>query len=132
MSFKKDDCRKVLAALRSEGRGPDVESHLFVCESCRREARLAAAWKSIAPPPAEEAEEPDAAPVPERFVRAVIEGVREDRRRRTRNRLLAAAAALLFFFAAGASHQIASSPSAAADDTYTQLETQDLGSLLPD
>lgn len=129
MSSKKDDCRKVVAALKSERRGPDEEAHLFVCESCRREARLAAAWKSIAPPPEEEL---NPAPVPERFVRAVIEGVREDRRRRTRNRLLAAAAALLFFFAAGASHQIASSGSGGVDDTYTQLETQDLGSLLPD
>jgi hypothetical protein len=130
MSRMKDDCRKVVAALRSERRGPDEEAHLFVCASCREEARFAAAWKSIAAAPREE--EGDAAPVPERFVRAVIEGVREDRRRRKRNRLLAAAAALLFFFAVGASHQIASSGSAAVDDTYTQLESQDLGSLLPD
>ena len=79
--------------------GEALERHLFVCESCRADARLASAWKTLAEHP-EGAE----ARVDEAFLARLAAARRRDGARRRRRRyLLAAAAVLLFFFAAGTS-----------------------------
>lgn len=123
------DCKRVRAAAAAGRMSPRDESHLFVCRSCRRQARLSAAWKTFPPP---EALEP-ALPVDEPFVRAVLARVREDRRRRARNRVgLAAAAALLFFFAAGAAQRVSATVAAGAEESYAQLLTPALDSFLPE
>ena len=121
-------CNRARAALRDGSMSPTEESHLFVCGPCRKEARLAAAWKAL--PPLEEVEAPA---VDESFVRGVLARVREDRRRRARNRIgLAAAAALLFFFAAGASQRAAVTGIVGAEESYAQMLTPSLDSILPD
>ncbi|MDQ2979662.1 MAG: hypothetical protein M3R62_10620 [Acidobacteriota bacterium] len=129
MKAQMQTCHRARAALRDGAMTPTEESHLFVCGPCRKEARLAAAWKSL--PPLEEVE---AAPrVDESFVRGVLARVREDRQRRARNRIgLAAAAALLFFFAAGASQQAAATGIAGAEESYAQMLTPSLDSILPE
>ena len=129
MKAQMQACTRARAALSDGSMSPTEESHLFVCGPCRREARLVAAWKAL--PPLEEVEA--APPVDESFVRGVLARVREDRRRRARNRVgLAAAAALLFFFAAGASQQAASTGIAGAEESYAQMLTPSLDSILPD
>ena len=90
--------------------------HLFVCPTCRAEARLGAAWRSLprldrSEPPVE----PDA-----RFVRVVTASVRRDAARRARTRwALAAAAALLFFLCVGTGHEMAGSTG--AESSYASL-----------
>lgn len=134
MKAQKQVCARTRAALRDGrdgGMSPTEESHLFVCGPCRKEARLAAAWKTL--PPLEEVEIEAAPPVDESFVGEVLARVRQDRRRRARNRIgLAAAAALLFFFAAGASQQAAATGIDGAEESYAQMLTPSLDSILPE
>jgi predicted anti-sigma-YlaC factor YlaD len=79
--------------------GEALERHLFVCEACRDDARMASAWKALAESP-EGAE----ARVSEAFLSRLSAARRRDGARvRRRRYLLAAAAVLLFFFAAGTS-----------------------------
>ena len=123
------DCRRVRAALRFGRAGQTEEVHLFGCEGCRLEARIAAAWRALPHSRSIETNEP----VNEAFVRRVLDGVEAERRRRLRARAgLVAAAALLFFFALGASHETAMSHAAGAEDTYAQLLTPGLDSFLPE
>lgn len=129
MSLQKRNCARVEKALRQGKLAPQEESHFFVCRSCRREARLAAAWKAI--PPLQQSE--TAVPIDDSFVEGVLRRVREDRGRRLRLRLgVAAAAALLFSFAAGLGQRASASPADDADDSYTQILTPSTDSLLPD
>jgi hypothetical protein len=129
MKAQMQTCARARAALRDGSMSPTEESHLFVCGPCRKEARLAAAWR--AHPRLEEVEA--APPVDETFVGGVLARVRQDRRRRARNRIgLAAVAALLFFFAAGASQQAAVTVIDGAEESYAQLLTPSLDSILPE
>ena len=123
------DCRRVRSALRSGSPGPAEEIHLFRCESCRLEARILAAWRALPDPRLLETR----VPADDAFVRRVLAEVRRERRLKARARAgLAAAAALLFFFALGASQETAASHAAGAEDSYAQLLTPGLDSLLPE
>lgn len=123
------DCRRVRAALRAGRASQSEEVHLFRCDACRLEARIAAAWRALPHSRSLETNEP----VDEAFVRRVLAGIEGERRRRFRTRAgLAAAAALLFFFALGASEETAVSHAAGAEDTYAQLLTPGLDSFLPE
>lgn len=128
MSVEKTSCARVVADLRKGTLTPREESHLFVCRSCRGEARLAAAWKAMpAPRDAERAGSID-----ETFVHGVLRRVREDRLRRVRRRLgIAAAAALLFFFAAGLGQRANASPPDDADESYAQMVAASPDAVLP-
>jgi hypothetical protein len=98
------------------GRRAD-ESHLFVCPSCRADARIAAAWKDLSFP-----EGPAGAD--EGFVARVAAEVLRDRAARSGRRwLLAAAAAAVFAFFAGYAHERASGQAAAptAEESYASL-----------
>ncbi|MDQ6892920.1 MAG: hypothetical protein M3167_09610 [Acidobacteriota bacterium] len=124
-----NDCRRVRSALRSGQAGQAEEIHLFRCEACRLEARIAAAWRAL--PDSRSLE--TGAPVDEAFVRRVLWEIRRERRHRIRARAsVAAAAALLFFFALGASRESAASRAAGAEDSYAQLLTPELDSFLPE
>ncbi len=79
--------------------GEALERHLFVCEACRDDARMASAWKALAESP-EGAEAPRQRGLP---VAALRRAAPRRARLRLRRYLLAAAAVLLFFFAAGTS-----------------------------
>jgi hypothetical protein len=93
-------------------------SHRLVCESCRVEARISAAWNHIERPAA-----PFAIAPSEEFVERVVAAVARDRRVVARERiLLAAAAALLFSFFAGLAHE-ASQLRPAPEDTYASAVT---------
>ena len=102
------------------------EGHLFVCPFCRADARIAAAWKAMAL-----TETP--APADERFVAAVLNGVRHEDLRRSRNRFwLAAAAAALFFFFTGLALESASKPAGAPEESYASIASPNaLEGLLP-
>jgi hypothetical protein len=104
--------------------------HLFLCRTCRGEARLAASWKRFARP--SELEVPVA--VSEDFVRRVTRAVAQDRQRRIRRRaLLSVAAALLLFFFAGAGREAGQADPLKPEDSYAQLLAPPaLESLLPD
>ncbi|MCA1580120.1 MAG: hypothetical protein LC796_01760 [Acidobacteria bacterium] len=129
MSAEKTSCPRVVADLRKGTLTPREESHLFVCRSCRGEARLAAAWKAMPSP--RDLEKADS--VDESFVRGVLRRVREDRMRRVRRRLgVAAAAALLFFFAAGLGQRANASPPEDGDESYAQIVTASPDSILPE
>lgn len=129
MSVEKTSCARVVADLRNGTLTPREESHLFVCRSCRGEARLAAAWKAMPSP--RELEMADS--IDESFVDGVLRRVREDRLRRVRRRVgIAAAAALLFFFAAGLGQRANASPSDDGDDSYAQIVTASPDSILPE
>jgi hypothetical protein len=94
-------------------------AHRLICEDCRVETRISAAWKRF--------ERPDPGPEPEiedRFVAAVLAALRRDRRLVVRERLaLAAAAALLFSFFAGLAHEQATVPHPTPEDTYASAVT---------
>jgi len=123
------DCRRVRAALRSGQAGQAEEIHLFRCESCRIEARIAGAWRAL--PDSRSLE--SGARVDEAFVRRVLSEIQRERRNRLRARAgLAAAAALLFFFALGASQEAAASHAAGVEDSYAQLLTPGLETFLPE
>ena len=123
------DCRRVRSALRAGRAGKSEEIHLFRCEACRLEARISAAWRALPDPRSFET----GVAVDEAFVQRVLAEVQRERRQRARTRAgLAAAAALLFFFALGASQETAASHAAGAEDSYSQLLTPGLDSLLPD
>ena len=123
------DCRRVRSALRSGRAGQAEEIHLFRCEACRLEARIAAAWRTL--PDSRSLE--SRPPVDEAFVERVLSEIHRERRHRMRARAgLAAAAALLFFFALGASQEAAASHAAGAEDSYAQLLTPELDSFLPE
>ncbi len=129
MKLDRTDCSQVVAALRTGRLTPQQESHLFLCRSCRGEARLGAALKTMPPP--RDLETPVA--IDEAFVEGVLRRVRHDRGRRVRRRLgIAAAAALLFFFAAGVSQRASGAPAEEADETYAQILTPAADSVLPD
>ena len=111
--------------------GEALERHLFVCEGCRSQARLAAAWRSLA------AESPkEAAPVREEFLARVLISRRQAARRDRRIRyLLAAAALLLFTFFAGSGHRTSSGPGRdrQAEEAFASLASpSELEGLLPD
>ena len=128
MSIEKTSCARVVADLRRGTLTPREESHLFVCRSCRGEARLAAAWKAMPSP--RDGERAD--PVDESFVQGVLRRVREDRLRRVRRRMgIAAAAALLFFFAAGLGQRANASPPDDGDESYAPIVTASPDSVLP-
>ncbi len=128
MSVEKTNCARVVADLRRGTMTPQEESHLFVCRSCRGEARLAAAWKAMPSP--RDLERADS--IDEAFVHGVLRRVREDRLRRVRRRLgIAAAAALLFFFAAGLGQRANASPPDDGDETYAQMVTASPDAILP-
>lgn len=110
------------------GRGQ--AGHLFLCRSCRIQARIASAWRKLPRPGASEIVEP----VSEGFVLRVCDVLSRDRRRRRRRRAaLSAAAALFFFFLAGAARESESADAQRPEETYSQLLTPSpLESLLPD
>ncbi len=123
------DCRRVRAALRVGRVGQAEESHLFRCEGCRVEARIAAAWRALPDSRSLETKKP----VDEAFVRRVLSEIHRERRHRIRARAgLAAAAALLFFFALGASHEATASRADGVEDSYAQLLTPGLDTFLPE
>ncbi len=129
MKISDVDCAVVQTALREGRTGPAEESHLFRCRTCRAEARLLAAWKSV---PAPELSEPPPS-AGEEFVAGVLERIHRDRRREMRQRIgLAAAAALLFSFAAGLSENTAATVAAGSEEAYAQMLAPSLDSLLPD
>ncbi len=129
MNADRKDCSRVMSALRDAKLTPQQESHLFLCPSCRAEARLAAALKAMPAPEELEA----AASIDESFVEGVLRRVHQDRRRRGRMRLgVAAAAALLFFFAAGVSERANVTPTEDADESYAQILTPAADPVLPD
>ena len=100
----------------SERRDP---SHRLVCESCRVDWRIAAAWRQVEPPSAVR----DITPK-EEFVYHVVGAVRRSRRAAARQRIfLAAAAALLFSFFAGLAHEQANEPRPAVEETYASAVT---------
>jgi len=104
--------------------------HLFACDRCRLDARVAAAWRQLPDPRAGEAPEG----CEESFVARVVASAREARERAWRRGvLLAAAAALLFSFFAGLGQESGSSaPAFAAEEPYAALAApDDLGSLVP-
>jgi predicted anti-sigma-YlaC factor YlaD len=110
--------------------GEALERHLFVCEDCRAQARLAAAWRFLA------AEGPEEAPVREEFLARVLgarrRGVLQDRRFRY---FLAAAALLLFCFFAGSGHRSRTgqpSDRQAEEALATVASPAEFESLLPD
>ncbi|HEY7114183.1 MAG TPA: hypothetical protein VIA45_14735 [Thermoanaerobaculia bacterium] len=111
--------------------GEALERHLFVCDSCRADARLGSAWKTLAERP-EGAE----ARVDEAFLARLSAARRRDGVRvRRRRYLLAAAAVLLFFFAAGTSQ----APPATSDgdrppeEAFSSLASQPtLEGILPE
>ena len=116
--MRNTECSRIREALRSGAPMRRGGRHLFACPTCRAEVRLNAAWRNFPGPV--ELEVPE--PADERFVRRVMDAVREDRRRQLRNRMgLAAAAALLFFFFAGAGQQTATSLATGAEDSYAEL-----------
>ncbi|MEP6800784.1 MAG: hypothetical protein ABJC07_02520 [Acidobacteriota bacterium] len=129
MNADRKDCSRVVSALRDSKLTPQHESHLFLCRSCRGEARLAAALKAMPAPEELEA----AASIDETFVDGVLRHVHQDRQRRRRMRLgVAAAAALLFFFAAGVSERATATPTEDADESYAQILAPAADSVLPD
>ena len=94
-------------------------AHRLICEDCRVETRISAAWKRV--------ERPAVGPEPhleDGFVAGVLAALRRDRRAAIRERLaLAAAAALLFSFFAGLAHEQATVPGPAPEDTYASAVT---------
>lgn len=105
--------------------------HLFVCPTCRAEARLTAALRRL-PSPAS-LEKPQ--PISEDFLRRVTLSVQEERRRHSRRTLLLSlTAALLFFFLAGAGHHSGTTDTLGAEESYAQLAVAPsaLESLLPE
>jgi len=110
--------------------GEALERHLFVCEHCRGDVRLSAAWEALRGDRAETSP----APASEAFVSRVLRARRREIVRERRRRfLLAAAAVLLFFFAAGANSQRATPPPN-TDDVYASLANSSsvLEGFLPD
>lgn len=94
-------------------------AHRLICESCRLDTRISAAWKRVERP----ALGPDVE-VDDRFVAGVLASLRRDRRVVVRERLaLAAAAALLFSFFAGLAHEQATVPTPGPEDTYASAVT---------
>jgi hypothetical protein len=108
------------------GRGT---AHLFLCRTCRADARLKAALRRLPSPAARE----NPLPVSEDFLRRVEVSVREERRRHARRRtLLSLAAALLFFFLAGAGQEYRSNDALRIEDAAQLLAPSALESLMPD
>ena len=104
-------------------------AHLFLCRTCRADARLNAALRKLPSPAARE----KPLPVSEDFLRRVAVSVREERRRHARRRtLLSLAAALLFFFLAGAGQETRSNDTLRIEDAAQLLAPSALESLLPD
>ncbi len=106
-------------------------AHLFLCRTCRANARLNVALRRLPSPAANERP----VPVSEEFLRRVAAGVREERRRHARRRtLLSLAAALLFFFLAGAGHEASSNDTLRIEDADAAqlLAPSALESLMPD
>jgi len=104
--------------------------HLFVCQACRIQTRIASALRRLPRPGDLESPEP----VSEEFVRRVSAAAARDWRRRLRRRaVLSAAAALLFFFLAGAGQESGAPDALRPEDSYVQLLAPSaLESLLPD
>jgi hypothetical protein len=108
------------------GRGT---AHLFLCRTCRADARLKAALRRLPSPAARETP----LPVSEEFLRRVAFSVRVERRRHARRRtLLSLAAALLFFFLAGAGREAGSNDTLHIEDAAQLLAPSALESLLPE
>lgn len=108
----------------------ELERHLFVCPSCRAQARIDAAWKALKALRSKRT--PVAAPEP--FVTRVLETLRGDLARRRRRRLaLAAAAALLFFLFAGTAERAHVAERQGAEAAYASLTSPSaLEGLLPE
>jgi hypothetical protein len=108
------------------GRGT---AHLFLCRTCRADARLKVALRRLPSPAARETP----LPVSEDFLRRVASSVRVERRRHARRRtLLSLAAALLFFFLAGAGRETGSNDTLRIEDAAQLLAPSALESLLPE
>lgn len=108
------------------GRGT---AHLFLCRTCRADARLRAALRRLPSPAARETP----LPVSEDFLHRIAASVRQERRRRARRRtLLSLAAALLFFFLAGAGQETRSNDTPRIEDAAQLLAPSALESLLPE
>src|SRR5262249_37382921 len=127
---------KIMSWNREERKCPDLagealERHLFVCDSCRADARLASAWKALAERP-EGAE----ARVDEAFLARLAPARRRDGVRMRRGRdPLAAAPVLLFFFAAGTSQTgpAASDTDRPPEEAFSNLQSPPaLDGLLPE
>jgi ferric-dicitrate binding protein FerR (iron transport regulator) len=102
-----------------ERTGEELERHLFVCEDCRAEARLSAAWRALG---GVGAEEPPS--IREEFLGRVLGARNRQARRDRRLRLLLAAAALLLFtFFAGGGHKsgTGATPELQAEDAYASV-----------
>jgi hypothetical protein len=105
--------------------------HLFLCRTCRADARLTAAFRRLPSPASLEAGE--VRPVPEDFLRRVALSVEVERRRHARRRtVLSLAAALLFFFLAGAGREALTSDTLRIEDAAQLLTPSALESLLSD
>jgi hypothetical protein len=118
-----------MSGVRCRG-GRGRPGHLFLCRSCRIDARIAAAWRRLSREPEWSA----LGPASEEFIRRVATAAIADRRRTLRRRaVLSAAAALLFFFLAGAGRESQAADTAGPEETYSQLLAPSaLESLLPD
>jgi len=110
--------------------GEALERHLFVCEDCRAQARLSAAWRFLG------AEGTEEAPVREEFLARVLGARRRAFVRARRFRyLLAAAALLLFCFFAGSGHRSRTgqpSDHQTEEALATVASPAEFDSLLPD
>jgi len=105
--------------------------HLFLCRTCRADARLSAAFRRIPAPAPLEAEQ--VRPASADLLRRVTLSVEVERRRHARRRtLLSLAAALLFFFLAGAGREALSSDILRIEDAAQLLTPSALESLLSD
>ena len=105
--------------------------HLFLCRTCRADARLTAAFRRLPSPASLEAGQ--VRPVSEDFLRRVALSVEVERRRHARRRtILSLAAALLFFFLAGAGREALTSDTLRIDDAAQLLTPSALESLLSD
>jgi hypothetical protein len=105
--------------------------HLFLCRTCRADARLNAAFRRLPSPASLEAVQ--VRPVSEDFLRRVALSVEVERRRHARRRtILSLAAALLFFFLAGAGREALTSDTLRIDDAAQLLTPSALESLLSD
>jgi len=111
--------------------GDALERHLFVCEACRTQARVSAAWRALASP-----DPGDALPIREAFLARVLSSRRQEARRSRRRRyLLAAAAVLLFFFCAGGGHRhgLDPGPDRRAEEAFANLTSpSELEAFLPE
>ena len=113
------------------GAGARGTGHLFLCRTCRADARLTAAFRRL-PSPAS-LEDVQVRPVSEDFLRRVAHSVEVERRRHARRRtILSLAAALLFFFLAGAGRETLTTDTLRIEDAAQLLTPSALESLLSD